>query len=226
MANLRNNKRKSSRKGVGSRGCKKSVHIVDNKCGINGNKKNVNIENITKKKITIKPAEHSGSSDDYFLFVNFKILMEMIAVGNKCQECGEANVTITDNLDDRKGFSHNIVYFCRKCKNKSHKYTSPFSASEKMYGCKPSEINVRLVMAFQEIGKGYESIKTFARFMNMHSISNTAFRNNNNKLFSAYENSAIESMQNAANEAKMEEIVPGIHSCRVSIDGKKEDTPH
>ena len=31
MANLRNNKRKSSRKGVGGRGCKKSVHIVNNK---------------------------------------------------------------------------------------------------------------------------------------------------------------------------------------------------
>jgi hypothetical protein len=41
MANLRNNKRKSSRKGVGGRGCRKSVHIVNNKCGINGNKKNI-----------------------------------------------------------------------------------------------------------------------------------------------------------------------------------------
>ena len=50
MANLRNNKRKSSRKGLGGRGCKKSVHIVNNKCGINGNKKNVNILKISPKK--------------------------------------------------------------------------------------------------------------------------------------------------------------------------------
>ena len=151
--------------------------------------------------------------------------MEMIAVGNKCQECWEANVRITDNLDDRKGFSYKIVYFCRKCKNKSHKYTSPFSASEKMYGCKPSEINVRLVMAFREIGKGHESIKTFARCMNMHSISNTAFRNISNKLFSAYENSAIESMQNAANEAKMEEISQ-VYILVVSIDGTWQKRGH
>ena len=53
MANLRNNKRKYLRKGVGGRGRKKSVHIVNNKCGINGNKKNVNIENITKKKLPL-----------------------------------------------------------------------------------------------------------------------------------------------------------------------------
>ncbi|XP_065676098.1 uncharacterized protein LOC136092247 [Hydra vulgaris] len=62
--------------------------------------------------------------------------------------------------------------------------------------------------------------------MNMHSISKTAFRNINNKLFSAYENSSLESMQDAANEAKMEEIVPCIHSCRVSIDGTCQKSGH
>ena len=34
---------------------------------------NVNIENITPKKRKIKLDEHFGSSDDYFLFINFKI---------------------------------------------------------------------------------------------------------------------------------------------------------
>ena len=56
MANLRNNKRKSSRKGVGGRGCKNSVHIVNNKCGINGNKKNVNITShvlSTRRRIVV-----------------------------------------------------------------------------------------------------------------------------------------------------------------------------
>ena len=55
----------------------------------------------------------------------------------------EGNVTISNSLDDRKGFSHKTVYFCKKCKSASHKYTSPFNTFEKIYGYKPSEINVR-----------------------------------------------------------------------------------
>ena len=74
-------------------------------------------------------------------------------------------------------------------------------------------------MSFREIGKGHESLKTFSRCMNMHSISEPGFRNINNKLFYAYENAAQESMKNAANAGKGEQIAPGIYSCRVSLDG-------
>ena len=152
------------------------------------------------------------------------MLMEMIAVGNKCQECGEANVTKLIVWMIERDFLIKLFTFVENVKIK---VTSILHLLVLLKKCMVvSRVKLMLlVMAFREIGKGHESIKTFARCMSMHSISDTIFRNINNKLFSAYKNSAIESMQNAANKAKMEEIVPGIHF-RVSIDGTWQKRGH
>ena len=82
---------------------------------------------------------------------------------------------------------------CEKCKSVNHKYTSPLrSTSEKIHVNKSNESDVLLVMLFINIDKGHELVKTFAHSTNTHSISEPAFRNTNEKVFSAYKNSVKE----------------------------------
>lgn len=85
---------------------------------------------------------------------------------------------------------------------------------------------MRGVVSFCEIGGGHESIQTFSRCMNMFSFGQPCYRNINESLFVAYEESALANMSRACAEAKQKctecQSDPSIHvycKCRVSLDG-------
>ena len=70
------------------------------------------------------------------------------------------------------------------------------------------DINVRTVVAFREICRGFEAITSFSRCMNMNSISDPTYRNINDKLFDAYEIAANNSMRKAADEVASSSLFP------------------
>jgi hypothetical protein len=227
MANQRNKRFIKSRKNVGGRGRCSKVKNVLNTSSSFSNVINVNtsLDTSLRESKVQQPVQCKDNNNDYVFLIHFEIFKEMLRIGRECDVCGCKDVSVANDLKARKGFAHKFVFTCSKCKNTVHKYTSSrckpslTTTPERNNGCQPFEINLRSVMSFREIGKGHESLKTFSRCMNMHSISEPGFRNINNKLFYAYENAAQESMKNAANAGKGEQIAPGIYSCRVSLDG-------
>ena len=76
-------------------------------------------------------------------------------------------------------------------------------------------------MEFREIGAGHESIKTFSRIMNLSPpVAVNTYNDINDKLYEAYLKAAQQSMNNAVNHEKENQIVPdSLVDCTVSLDG-------
>ena len=110
-------------------------------------------------------------------------------------------------------------------------YSSNQTKSKASQGRSHFESNVRLVVAFREIGKGHEAVDNFSRIMNMHGLSLPAFANIKEDMIIAYENAAKASMLRAAEKVhnETEEEVPrdpSITLCDVSIDGPWQKRGH
>ena len=112
------------------------------------------------------------------------------------------------------------------CTNCDWKYE--FETSQKTnkltLGKAVSCINYQMVIAFREIGQGYQGIRTFANIMNMPTpLSFPGYQLINNKLHTFYNNAASESMSNAALETKSllatNTFDNSITNCQVSVDG-------
>ena len=94
----------------------------------------------------------------------------------------------------------------------------------KIPGQKSYEINIRSVIAFREIGRGHEAMKTFTTMMNMlKPLAIASFNDINNNLYQIYIDTALQSIKIVGNEVRMP-IEPGcsegdIVDCQVSIDG-------
>ena len=102
-------------------------------------------------------------------------------------------------------FSHHLEIKCSLCEWKkvlySSKQISKFNGNTAQ-GRKTFEANTRMIIGFREIGKGYQSIKNFSRFMNLHCLTATPFRKLNIEISKAYDKTAKESMKRATNEMK------------------------
>ena len=63
------------------------------------------------------------------------------------------------------------------------------------------DLNIRMVFAFREIGKGCKAMSTFSSFMNLPLLmAKSTYSNINNTLHQAYESVAEESIQTAGKE--------------------------
>ena len=102
----------------------------------------------------------------------------------------------------------------------------------KIPGQKSYEINIRSVIAFREIGRGHEAMKTFTTMMNMPKpLATASFNDINNNIHQTYTDTAFQSMKSAANEVRRMSIEPGssegdIVDCPVSIDGSWHKRGH
>ena len=94
---------------------------------------------------------------------------------------------------------------------------SDSTAKKKTQGRKPFEVNIRMVIAFREIGLGFEGIKNFSRCMNIHSFAKLPFQRTNSQAGLAYHQVAKASMKRAAAEVSDEGDEPT--KKRVKIDG-------
>ena len=128
-------------------------------------------------------------SNNFFSLINFKVLQSFIMSLLACGECGDRKLVIEHLAEDRQGFCLKFTINCNGCHWKHCFYSSPeFSYPRKDQREKrPFEINVRAVMAFREIGKGHEAMKTFNSVMNMCPPIST--RTYNEKIHDIYQDS-------------------------------------
>ena len=141
-----------------------------------------------------------GDSDgdyNYNFFMNMTVLQNIISEVGKCP----LRLNQTD-LKSKYGFSFKLILLCSNldkfdCNWSTSYYTSLQVDSQNTPGREAYEINFRSVMAFQEIGKGYHSLCTFASNMNMISSMARRIYDSINEKLHVYETVAEQSTTNA-----------------------------
>ena len=117
--------------------------------------------------------ETDFDSDEHHLLINFKILKNFILANTSCVKCNSSKMTLTNDNNARMGFANKLILKCISCKWKNDMFTSnEVTQPTKKQGRKVSEVNVRSIIAFREIGRGHEHILNYARLMNMQGITN------------------------------------------------------
>ena len=105
----------------------------------------------------------------------------------------------------RQGFSQKFYLECKDCAWCHAFYSSPefVSPRKDARGKNPFEVNVRSVIAFQEIGKGNETMCTFTTMMNIPpTLSHQSSSDINLSLYKIYEKTTKEGMLAAVNDLK------------------------
>ena len=162
----------------------------------------------------------TAADDDYFILVNFSILKDVIS-HMVCPDC-YGDTVLTDNFSLCMGFVHSLHISCVACEW-SHLFSTSNLVRKSVEvtpgrGHNKYEANVRAVIAFREIGRGYHGMQKFSECMNMSCLSNTPYYNlNNNSVYSAYKEAAEESMQNVASDLKTDDESPA--KTTVKLDG-------
>ena len=97
------------------------------------------------------------------------MLQELIeTVNGSCViKCSSKEISVKNIVDKKKGWSNKINISCCECGWTKYIYTSKEVKIPGQSGQKSQGLNVRSVMAFREIGKGFESMETFSRLMNI-----------------------------------------------------------
>ena len=139
----------------------------------------------------------------------------------KCPECG-GDIDSHVDLKKKHGFSHYIVI---ECKAVECDWKHCFSTSKKQGHS--HEINLRAVLAFREIGRGHNAMKTFSKVMNMPEPPTRRIftKIQNKKLLPVVKQLASDSMVNNAMEVR-EQNANDAGECGVSIDGTWQKRGH
>ena len=185
-----------------------------------------------KLNISVANLENIETNEENFFFLmNFCILKSMIKQVCICRSCNGDNLEIRNT--DKKGLSLEFYIECNDCKWTYNFFSSPefkFPGKDSR-GQKSFEVNIRSVIAFREIGRGHEAMKTFSSMMNMPKpLAIASFNDINNNLHQTYIDTALDSMKSAANEVRTS-IKPGASEsemvdCHVSVDGSWHKRGH
>ena len=164
------------------------------------------------------------SRNGYVLF-DINILTQLIHEIGKCTLCN-SHVEIQHKLDQKKGLCN---FFEMKCTDIKCPWTKTISTSNHInktvdHGKIPYDVNVRTIMAFREIGKGYAGIESFCGYMNMPPpMAVTTYHETIANMHSVYMECAEFNMKAAANEIREELLeectAESIADVDVSVDG-------
>ena len=138
----------------------------------------------------------------------------------KCPNCGE-KIDINHDHKRKRGLAHFLTTQCSSCDWKDDFSTSKCVDPEtSKQGRKTYEINTRSCIAFREIGKGLEGLRSVCKNMNIPPpMQPNAFTNIYNTLHSSYTEVANESIQIASKEIQVEEDGDKIKDVIASFDG-------
>ena len=163
-------------------------------------------------------------TENTFMLIDFAVLVDIIDIVSKCPECS-CKLSITNNTSSRMGFSNNVRLSCSVCSWERLWFLSKECSPKVSRGRKYHEVNVRMAIAFREIGKGHQN---FSRIMNMHCMSNSSYLNLYEDLYNAYEDAAESIKSGAALEIKQlgGKIIQGNTLCQCSVDGTWQKRGH
>ena len=165
----------------------------------------------------------SDSADDsHYIIINSLVFKQIIDRIGKCPICNNMNVIFKNDLDKKKGFCYALSLQCMDCHWQESFMSSPLADNVENVKQVPYDINLRIVYAFREIGKGYKAISTLMNMPRAMAKTNYAFINE--RLWNAYKAVADDSVKQAAKElhetlGKETGINEGVANCQVSVDG-------
>ena len=177
-----------------------------------------------KLKLDIEQQEITDEIGCYLL-INSTILEQVFHTIARCPKCC-SRVKFSHLLKNKKGFCYTLEFDCSSCDWKEEFFSSPLS--EKVNGSpgkQPFDVNLRMALAFREIGKGHKALSTFSTFMNMPPpMTKNNFQKINESLLKAYTTVAEESILEAGKELHETLSVENsaaneIVDCQVSVDG-------
>ena len=178
----------------------------------------------SSKKIRLdhEKEETSRNIMDFFYFMNFSVLKHIVdEVVQHVVACKAKHPKVDlEHLEESKmGFAQKFKISCKSCSWFTETFSSPVVAERGTPGLNRFTVNSLAVMAFREIGRGHEAMKTFNACMNMPPpMAKQAFCSTVDIVSKAYEDVAKESMATAASEVKVDKAAD-INDCQVAIDG-------
>ena len=167
-----------------------------------------------------------------YILIDISVLNELLNKVSSCPECNEREISIMNNLEKKSGLACNLVMSSNRCNWSSELYSSREIEQNNTPGRNPFDINIRTIMAFREIGKGYSALETFCGIMNMPAPMNVkAFNEMQLKIADAYIKVSKTSMTDVAEEMRQDNIQEGDseHSganITVSCDGTWQKRGH
>ena len=124
----------------------------------------------------------------------------------------------------KKGLAHFFMAEChcsctKLCEWYTTTCTSP-TVQSKQCGVKPYEVNLRAMIAFREIGRGYQSILEFCKLMNMPPpMDRKSYCRSFTRLYQSYVKVAEQSMSRAAEQVDGAVDDAGVANVTASFDG-------
>ena len=160
------------------------------------------------------------NQDEAYLLINMSVLQVIVELIGKCPQC-PGKLEIFNDLERRKGFAYLLKLRCKECLWEYDIYTSSKVCNSNKVGPKFIEMNLRMVLAFREIGRGLTALETFSQCMNMPScIKQTSFDSIQKSLANGYLEVSRESQSKAAYETFQEcSGDAAVADCNVSVDG-------
>ena len=145
-----------------------------------------------------KDFEYLERNSGFFLFDSELLSQALESLG--CPVCKNASIKLIELGKKRKGFCSSWCLTCNSCAWEKE-FTS--SKSVNVATKRSLEVNVRMVMAFRNIGCGLEAMTAFSMMMNMQkAMTRDNYTNFINNIHSAYLEEADASMKLAADEEK------------------------
>ena len=155
------------------------------------------------------------------IFMDLSALLSVFDDIFKCPECG-GDISSHADLLKKHGFSYYIVIGCRSVECD---WKHCFNTSKKQGHS--HEINLRAVLAFREIGRGHNAMKTFTKVTNMPAPPTLRIftKIHNEKLLPVVKQLASDSMVNNAMEVR-EQNANDAGECGISINGTWQKRGH
>ena len=166
-----------------------------------------------------KEIEYQEENNGFFLFDSE--MLSQVFESLCCPVCKNASIKLTELSMKRKGFRSSWCLTCNSCAWEKE-FTS--SKSVNVATKRSSEVNVRMVMAFRNIGCGLEAMTAFSMMMNMQkAMTRDNYSSLINNIHSAYLEEAEASMKFAAEEDKSQSESNNITA---SFDGTWQKPGH
>ena len=173
-------------------------------------------------------SDYKETCDSFFFFMNMQVLKSLVQKIGSCPDCQSAALELHHMPSYKMGLSLNFSLTCKCCE-----WSYSFYSSPKLEKCTPGLdrhiINLQTVLAFREIGRGYEAIKTFSACMGMpQPMTPSVYSSINDTVGLAYEAVAQQSMKEAADELRTTEMTADeeILDTQVTIDGTWQKRGH
>ena len=117
-----------------------------------------------RKRLRLEMLNEDNPIEDnnFFLFINFSVLTEIVDLIGKCPVCKDNHIAVTSVAKERMGFATKLKLFCPSCSWEKFFFTSEECFFEKKRGRNYYEVNVRAVTAFREMGRGHQAIVNFS----------------------------------------------------------------